>query len=86
MTPLKSEIKNLNPTSRQEEMLRDVVKNPLDTLAQRAARRGCSRPAVLSLLEQLEKRSLALRSDGKWFPTKAGRAWLQPTMPTRGGR
>jgi hypothetical protein len=83
MTPKKSETINVFPTSRQVDALLDVVAHPLDTLAQRARRFGCSRPAVLSLLMQLERRALAMRSDGKWFPTRAGRAWIRPTMPTR---
>ena len=71
------------PTSRQTEMLRDVAANPKSTQRERAKRFGCSAPAVLALLRQLERRTLVWCEGGKYSVTKLGKAWLRPTMPTR---
>jgi predicted DNA-binding protein (UPF0251 family) len=75
---------NPYPTKNEEAALRDVLKHPDDSLADRAARLDVSRGGVRHLLERAKLKGFAQSVvGGSWVVTLAGRRWLRPTMATR---
>lgn len=75
---------NPYPTKKEEAALRDVLKYPLHSLAERAVRLDVTRGGVRHLLVRAEGKGLAmLEGDGSWSVTAEGRKWLRPLMAER---
>lgn len=76
--------RNPYPTKRQEDALKDVLKYPADSLADRAKRFGITRAGVLGLLRAIAAKDLVEPDErGKWSVTLEGRRWLRPLMAER---
>lgn len=71
------------PTRKEEAALRDVLKHPTASLAERAVRLGVTRAGVHHLLTRAALKGMAESVDRGWEVTLAGRKWLRPLMGER---
>ena len=75
---------NPYPTPREEIALKDVLKEPSASLAERLERLEAlnlaGRSGVLYLLNRLRKKGLVACDGGEWSVTVEGRRWLRPTL------
>lgn len=75
---------NPYPTPREEIALKDVLRKPDASLAERLERldslKLAGRSGVLYLLNRLRKKGLVACEGGEWRVTLEGRKWLRPTL------